>query len=76
MITPPDQELAKKHHVTAMVIMTNTDTQKLNRLAELVDAGKVKPQVDKVFTFSQTMDAFKYLSESHPRGKVVIKIKE
>jgi NADPH:quinone reductase-like Zn-dependent oxidoreductase len=76
MITPPDQELAKKYNVSAMVIMTNTDTQKLNHLAELVDAGMVKPQVDKVFPLAQTMDAFKYLSEGHPRGKVVIKIKE
>ena len=76
MITSPDQELAKKYNVTALIIMTNTDTQKLNHLAELVDAGKVKPQVDKVFPIAQIMDAFKHLSEGHPRGKVVIKIKE
>jgi NADPH:quinone reductase-like Zn-dependent oxidoreductase len=56
--------------------MTNTITKKLHRLTDLVNAGKVKPQVDKVFPLDQTLNAFKHLSEGHPRGKVVIKIKD
>jgi alcohol dehydrogenase len=76
MLTPPNKDLAKKYNVTAIQQLTNTDTQKLNRLAELVNKGKVKPQIAKVFPIDQAIDAFKYLGEGHPRGKVVIKIKD
>ena len=74
--SPPDPKLAEKYQVTAIGQMTNTNTKKLNRLTNLVNAGKIKPQVDKVFPLNQTIAAFKHLSEGHPRGKVVIKIKD
>jgi NADPH:quinone reductase-like Zn-dependent oxidoreductase len=71
----PDQALAEKYHVTAIGQMTDTNTPRLNRLAELVDSGKIKTQIDKVFPIDQASEAFKYLSEGHPRGKVIVKIK-
>jgi NADPH:quinone reductase-like Zn-dependent oxidoreductase len=76
LLSAPDPELAKKHGVTAMRQLTNTDAPKLKRLADLVDSGKLKPQVDKVFPMDQIHDAFTHMSENHPRGKVVIKIKD
>ena len=76
MLTPPDPELVKKYQVTAIQQMTNTNTSKLNRLAQLVNDGKLKPQIAKVFPLDQIPDAFKYLGEGHPRGKVVVKIKD
>jgi alcohol dehydrogenase len=76
LLAPADPALAEKFHVTAIGQMTNTNTKKLNRLTDLVNAGKIKPQVDKVFPLNQTIDAFKHLTEGHPRGKVVIKIKD
>jgi NADPH:quinone reductase-like Zn-dependent oxidoreductase len=76
LLAPPDPKLAEKYQVTAIGQMTNTNTKKLDRLTDLVNTGKIKPQVDKVFSLNQTIDAFKHLSEGHPRGKVVIKIKD
>jgi NADPH:quinone reductase-like Zn-dependent oxidoreductase len=74
MASQPDQELAKKHKVTALTQMTKGDTQQLARLKELVDSGKVKPVVDKTFSLEQSKEAYDAL-EKNPRGKVVIKIK-
>jgi NADPH:quinone reductase-like Zn-dependent oxidoreductase len=74
LLAPPDPKLAEKYQVTAIGQMTNTNTKKLNRLTDLVNTGKIKPQVDKVFPLNQTIDAFKHLTEGHARGKVVIKI--
>lgn len=71
----PDQVLAEKYHVIAIGQMTDTNTPRLNRLAELVDSGKIKAQIDKVFPIDQASEAFKHLSEGHPRGKVMVKIK-
>ena len=76
LLAPADPKLAEKYHVTAIGQMTNTNTKNLNRLTELVNTGKIKPQVDKVFPLNQTLEAFQHLSTGHPRGKVVIKIKD
>jgi len=76
LLAPADPALVEKFHVIAIAQMTNTITKKLHRLTDLVNTGKVKPQVDKVFPLDKTLDAFKHLSEGHPRGKVVIKIKD
>lgn len=74
MLGAPDPELAKQLEATAIGQGTVTDTQKLNRLTELIDIGKLKPQVDKVFSLEQIRQAFDYLEKEHPKGKVVISI--
>lgn len=71
----PNPDLATKYGVTGIAINTKTNTKHLNRLTELVQAGIIKPQVDKVFDFDQAKEAYIYKKDSHPRGKVVIKIK-
>ena len=43
-------------------------------LADLMQAGKVKPVIDKTFKLSETHDAVRYLETGHARGKVVIAI--
>ncbi len=74
MMGNPNTELAKRFNVTVIGQVTNTDTKHLNRLAELVDSGKIKVQVDKIFSIEQIKEAFNYLEQGHPRGKVVVKI--
>lgn len=72
---PPNPELAKKYGVTAVAVNTQTNSEHLKKLTQLVESEIVKPQVDKVFHLELTKDAFIYKSTSHPKGKVVIKIK-
>ncbi|MBI4569050.1 MAG: NAD(P)-dependent alcohol dehydrogenase [Planctomycetes bacterium] len=43
-------------------------------LAELIDAGKVTPVVDRVYPLEKTPEAFRYLDGGHARGKVVIAV--
>ncbi|MEX0621488.1 MAG: NADP-dependent oxidoreductase [Candidatus Woykebacteria bacterium] len=76
MTGAPDPELAKKYGVVAIGQMTESSKKNLTRLTQLVDEGVIKPQIDKVFPLSQTKEAFEYLETGHPKGKVVIKIKE
>lgn len=41
---------------------------------ELIEAGKVKPVIDRCYPLSDTADAIRYLEEGHARGKVVITV--
>ena len=49
--------------------MTKED---LTVLGDLMQAGKVKPVIDRTYTLSQVPEAIRYLEEGHARGKVVI----
>jgi NADPH:quinone reductase-like Zn-dependent oxidoreductase len=43
-------------------------------LGGLLGAGKIAPVIDQVCPISEIVDAFRYIDEQHPRGKVVITI--
>lgn len=85
MLGQPNPELAQKYGVTAIGQNTVTNTAHLNRLAELIDSGKInrgtiflrkiKVHVDKVFPLEDAKEAFKHLEEGHLQGKVVLKVR-
>ncbi len=76
MVGKPNEDLAKKYEVTAIGQFTKTDSATLNRLSTLVDSGKLKVHVDRVFPLTQAKEAFIYQQEVHPQGKVVLQIKQ
>ena len=43
-------------------------------LKELLEAGKVKPVIDRRYSLSETAEAMQYLEEGHAKGKIVIEI--
>jgi NADPH:quinone reductase-like Zn-dependent oxidoreductase len=46
----------------------------LEFLAKLLEAGKIKPVIDRRYSFEKTADAMNYLIQGHSSGKVVITI--
>lgn len=75
MLGQPSEELVRQYGVIAIGQNTKTNTEHLKRLAELVDSGKIKAHIDKEFTLDEVKEAFTYQEQSHPKGKVVFKIK-
>jgi alcohol dehydrogenase len=75
MVDGPDEQLVKKYGVKYVQQMTQTNQDKLSKLAGLVDQGKLKVTVDKTFPLGQASEALAYLQNNHPKGKVVINVK-
>ena len=46
----------------------------LNILRDLMQAGKVKPVIDRRYRLSEVSEAIRYLEQGHARGKVVINL--
>jgi NADPH:quinone reductase-like Zn-dependent oxidoreductase len=44
----------------------------LRTLSELIEAGDVRPVIDRTYPLAEAPDAIRYLAEGHPGGKVVI----
>lgn len=75
MIAPVDEAKAKELDITATKQSTKVRTERLDKLRELVEAGKVTPQIGKVFPLDQVQEAFKARESGKVNGKVVLEIK-
>jgi len=46
----------------------------LQVLADLMEAGKVKPVIDRRYELAETADAMRYLGEGHAQGKIILTV--
>lgn len=74
MLMQPDEGLMQQHQVRAIAQQTRTTTERLTKLAELVDQGAITVIVDKVFPLEQAANALAYIQTGKHRGKVVIRV--
>ncbi|CAM5510183.1 NADP-dependent oxidoreductase OS=Streptomyces tendae OX=1932 GN=GUR47_04550 PE=3 SV=1 [Streptomyces tendae] len=64
---------AKRHGVTYSFLFMKASGDQLRELTPLVDAGKVRPVVDCVFPFAETLQAMEYVEKGRAKaGKVVL----
>ncbi|MFG3721329.1 NADP-dependent oxidoreductase [Streptomyces massasporeus] len=64
---------AKRQGVTYSFLFMKADGDQLCELTRLIDAGEIRPVVDRVFPFEQTREAMEYAETGRAKaGKVVI----
>jgi NADPH:quinone reductase-like Zn-dependent oxidoreductase len=56
------------------VIRLDANQKDLILIKELIEAGKVKPVIDRCYPLSDVPEAFRYYARGHARGKVVITV--
>jgi len=69
------RRIAKKQNVNFKFLFMRADGKALGEITKLIEAGIIKPIVDKVFSFEQTNEALTYVETGRAKGKVVIKVK-
>ncbi|WP_163099795.1 NAD(P)-dependent alcohol dehydrogenase [Peribacillus alkalitolerans] len=55
-------------------LLQRPNQEDLNQMKELLEAGKVKPVIDRCYKLSEVKEAFRYFEEGHSQGKVVITV--
>ena len=64
----------KKRGIRGVTIFAHADAEDLAEIAQLIDAGKIKPIVTKILPLSEAIAAQEQAATHHTRGKIVLKI--
>ena len=65
---------AEKQGVHFKFLFMRADGKQLGEITKLIEAGIIKPVIDKTYPFEQTNEALEYVETGRAKGKVVIKI--
>ena len=65
---------ARRSPVTFKSFLARPNRSDLGVLRDLIEAGKIKPLIDRSYPLDEIRDAVRYLETLHARGKVVITI--
>jgi len=54
--------------------ITKVNTKDLIFLRELIEAGRVRPVIDRRYPLDRAAEAMRYLGEHHARGKIIVTV--
>ena len=66
---------AKRHGVSYSFLFMKAHGAQLREISALIDAGLIRPVVDRVFPFESTNEAMAYVESGRAKGKVVVKVR-
>lgn len=66
---------ARRLKVDYRFLFMKASGRQLERITSLIDAGTIRPVMDKVFPFEATKEALAYIETGRAKGKVVVKLK-
>jgi NADPH:quinone reductase-like Zn-dependent oxidoreductase len=67
---------ARKHGVSYTFLFMRADGAQLQNITTLIEAGVIKPVIDRSFSFESTAEALRYVEQGKSKGKVTIMIKQ
>ncbi len=66
------RRLARKRGATFHYLLMRSDGDQLEKITELVEAGRIRPVIDSVFPLERTAEALARSEEGHATGKVIV----
>src|SRR5437879_4633774 len=76
LVARPDPAELEKHGIRGAGISVHPDAEDLAEIAQLIDAGKIKPIVTQVLPLNEAITAQQQAATHQTRGKVVLRIAE
>ena len=76
MLSRTVRKKAKRLGIDYSFLFMRAQGQQLNEITSLIEAGVIRPVVDKVFPFEKTNEALAYVETGRAKGKVVIKVRQ
>jgi NADPH:quinone reductase-like Zn-dependent oxidoreductase len=73
-VQPPSPEEAQKFGVTAMMMRTEGNPKRLEKIAELAAKGELKTIVSKVYPLADVKEAWRHVLSRHAKGKIALNI--
>jgi NADPH:quinone reductase-like Zn-dependent oxidoreductase len=75
-VSEPDQDRARHHGVTAAFFLVEVTTERLGRIAELIDRGELKTRVGVVLPLADAREAHMMLEgrRKQPKGKIILSV--
>jgi NADPH:quinone reductase-like Zn-dependent oxidoreductase len=75
IVSPPPEEKAAAHQCRSAYVFIQPRADWLSEMAQLIDAGQVKPIVETVLPLNQAAEAHKLSQSGRTRGKIVLQVK-
>jgi NADPH:quinone reductase-like Zn-dependent oxidoreductase len=75
-LTEPDQEEARRRSARGLRYMAEPNPAELAEIGRLIGQGMVRVVVSRVFPLEQAAEAHRVLEQEHPRGKVVLRVRD
>jgi alcohol dehydrogenase len=66
---------AKRHQVKYSFLFMRASGEQLRQIGSLIEAGAIRPVLDRVFPFESTKQALAYIEKGRAKGKVVVKVR-
>lgn len=66
------RQAARRHSVRYSFLFMRASGEQLSQITALVDAGVIRPVIDRVFDFADTAAALDYVNSGRVKGKVVV----
>jgi NADPH:quinone reductase-like Zn-dependent oxidoreductase len=66
---------ARRRDIEYSFLFVHPDGRQLAEIGKLLEAGSIRPVIDKVFPFDQAKEALAYLEKGRAKGKVVVQLK-
>ncbi|MGG1151465.1 NADP-dependent oxidoreductase [Bacillus wiedmannii] len=67
--------LEQKHNAQYSFLFMKPSGDQLRTIANYIEAGKIKPVIDRVFPFEDAQKAMEYSEAGRAKGKIIVKIK-
>ena len=67
---------AKRRRVHYSFLFMRASGGQLAKITSLIDAGIIRPVVDRIFPFASTKDAMAYVEAGRAKGKVIVSLRE